>query len=89
VKVRRRVTVSGRVQGVFFRDTCRRLATSEGLAGWVRNRPDGRLEACFEGDEQAVARLVAWCRRGPARAHVTDVVVDEEPPKGETGFSVR
>ena len=86
----RRVIVHGRVQGVFFRDTCRRLAVEAGLAGWVRNRPDGAVEACFEGPGPAVERLVAWCRRGPPRAVVTGVEVsDAGAPSGSRGFRVR
>jgi acylphosphatase len=87
--VRRRVVVSGRVQGVFFRDACRRAASTEGLTGWVANRPDGRVEACFEGDADAVARLVAWCRQGPPGAHVTGVEVVVEEPRGDRGFVIR
>ena len=84
--VRRRVLVSGLVQGVFFRATCRRLARSEGLAGWVRNLPDGRVEACFEGPSDAVERLVEWCHRGPDQAQVRRVEVFDEPPSGADDF---
>jgi acylphosphatase len=86
--VRRRVVVDGRVQGVFFRDTCRRVAVDAGLAGWVRNRPDGRVEACFEGEEDAVGRLVSWCRVGPRHARITSVEVTAEEPVGERAFRV-
>jgi acylphosphatase len=86
---RRHVWITGRVQGVWFRETCRRLAAESGLAGWVRNRADGRVEAVFEGSEAAVAALVAWCRSGPTRAQVAGVEVVEEPPEGLAGFSVR
>ena len=86
--VRRRVLVSGRVQGVWFRETCRQVAEQLGLAGWVHNRDDGRVEACFEGEAEGVERAVAWCRQGPRRAHVSDVEVHEEPPRGEKGFTV-
>ncbi len=85
---RRRCVVSGRVQGVFFRDTCRREATAAGVAGWVRNRGDGRVEAVFEGEDAAVARMIAWCRLGPRSADVTDVTVTEEPAEGLRGFEV-
>jgi acylphosphatase len=88
VVVRRRVVVEGRVQGVFFRDTCRRVAADAGVAGWVRNRGDGSVEACFEGDEDAVARLVSWCRIGPPGAVVTTVRVTDEEPVGERAFRV-
>lgn len=87
--VRRRVVVEGRVQGVFFRDTCRRLAQQAGVAGWARNRSDGSVEAIFEGEAQAVERLLAWCRTGPAHAVVTALKVSNEEPEGITGFSVR
>ena len=87
--IRRRVVVSGRVQGVFFRDSCQREAARAGVGGWVRNRPDGRVEAVFEGDDAAVERLVAWCRIGPPRADVDRVEVTEEEPAGERGFAVR
>jgi acylphosphatase len=89
VTVRRRVVVSGRVQGVFFRDACRHAARTERVTGWVTNRPDGQVEACFEGDADAVARLVAWCRQGPPGAHVTGVEVVDEEPRGGTGFVIR
>jgi len=82
------VVVSGRVQGVFFRATCARLAREAGLNGYVRNVPDGRVEAAFEGPDAAVDRLVDWCRRGPERAAVEAVDVIEERPAGETMFRV-
>jgi acylphosphatase len=85
--VRRRVLVSGIVQGVFFRQSCVRVAHDEGVAGWVRNLDDGRVEAAFEGPADAVARLVDWCRHGPPQARVTHVEVIEEPLAGEVGFS--
>jgi acylphosphatase len=86
--IRRRVLVSGRVQGVFYRDSCQRLAASRGVTGWVRNLPDGRVEAVFEGPPEAVAALVAWAGRGPSRAEVTAVEVHDEPPHGCRGFAV-
>lgn len=87
--VRRRVVVHGRVQGVFFRDSCERVARSAGVAGWVRNRNDGAVEAVFEGEPEPVERMVAWSREGPRRAEVTDVEVTHEEPQGESGFRVR
>lgn len=88
--VRRRVQVSGRVQGVWFRDSCRREAERAGVGGWVRNLPDGRVEAVFEGAEGAVADMVEWCRRGPSRARVDRVeVVEESDLKGFSSFEVR
>lgn len=85
---RRRVVVSGRVQGVWFRDSCREQAARRGVAGWVRNRPDGAVEAAFEGPPEAVDELVAWASEGPPRAVVTGVEVTEEPPEGERGFRI-
>jgi acylphosphatase len=81
--------VSGRVQGVFFRDTARRRAESAGVAGWITNRPDGAVEAVFEGEPAAVEELVEFCRRGPSRAEVASVEVQEEAPQGLSGFEVR
>jgi acylphosphatase len=82
------VVVSGHVQGVFFRAMCAREARARGVAGWVRNRDDGSVEAMFEGDADAVAGMVSWCRRGPPGASVTDVDVLDETPTGELGFRV-
>ncbi len=87
--VRRRVLVSGRVQGVWFRDTCRREAAARGVAGWVRNLADGRVEAVFEGRPDAVAAMIDWCRRGPPRARVVGVEIHDEAPHGTRGFGVR
>ena len=86
--LRRRVIVHGQVQGVFFRDTTRRLAERQGIAGWVRNRADGAVEAVFEGPEEAVERLVAFSREGPRGARVDRVEVVEEQPEGLRGFDV-
>jgi acylphosphatase len=82
------VVVSGHVQGVFFRTTCAREARARGVAGWVRNRDDGSVEASFEGDAAAAAAMVSWCRRGPRGASVTDIDVHDEEPTGEHGFRV-
>ena len=87
--IRRRVIVSGRVQGVWFRDSCQREARSLGVAGWVRNRMDGSVEAVFEGDADRVLSMCNWMMHGPPRAHVADIDIIEEPPEGEAGFSVR
>lgn len=81
--------VSGRVQGVWFRQSCADAARAAGVGGWVRNRRDGRVEAVFEGDETAVERMVSWCRQGPVRAQVTEVEVTTEPPESLASFSVR
>jgi acylphosphatase len=86
--VRRRVVVSGRVQGVWFRDSCERVASDHGVAGWVRNLPDLRVEAALEGAPAAVDAVVAWCHDGPPRAEVRSVEVTDEPPEGETSFRV-
>ncbi len=87
-RVRRRVTVVGHVQGVFFRQSAADEARARGVAGRVWNRDDGAVEAVFEGDRDAVDALVAFCRRGPrqARGHAVDVV--DEAPEGTVGFSV-
>lgn len=78
----------GRVQGVWFRDSCRREAGAAGVGGWVRNAPDGSVEAAFEGPPEAVDRLVAWCHGGPPGARVDAVDVSSEAPRGDTGFRV-
>jgi acylphosphatase len=86
------VWVSGRVQGVWYRQSCAQEARAAGVAGWVSNMPDGRVEAVFEGDAAAVDALVSWCRLGPPRASVTDVKVVVEDVAGGTerltGFRV-
>ena len=87
--VRRRVVVHGLVQGVFFRETVRRHAQSRGVAGWVRNNPDGTVEAVFEGEPEAVERLVAFAHEGPSGAIVERVDVVDEQDEGLSGFSVR
>ena len=86
--VRRRVVVSGHVQGVFYRASCAERARARGLAGWVRNLPDGRVEAVFEGPPDDVEALIAWCRRGPAGARVERADIEDEPVTGATGFDV-
>ncbi len=85
--VRKRVLVSGRVQGVFFRDSARREAQSQGLGGSAKNLHDGRVEVILEGDEEAVERMIEWCRSGPDHADVDAVEVTDEEPSGTTGFS--
>jgi acylphosphatase len=89
--VRVRLLVSGRVQGVFFRQSTADAARRLGVSGWVRNLPDGRVEAEAEGERAAVDALVAFCRRGPPAAHVDGVEVEPLPPSGRPGegFSVR
>jgi acylphosphatase len=81
--------VRGSVQGVFFRDSCRREASSRGVGGWVTNRPDGAVEAVFEGDPDAVAAMVEWCSHGPRGAEVSSVDDTAEEPEGLSGFEIR
>ena len=81
--------VRGLVQGVFFRDSTRRMAQRHGVAGWVANRWDGAVEAVFEGEPDAVERLVAFSRKGPRGARVDGVEVTDEKPEGLRGFAVR
>jgi acylphosphatase len=81
--------VQGHVQGVFFRETTRRHAMSADVAGWVRNLPDGRVEAVFEGEREAVDGLVAYVREGPRGARVDWVDVAAEDPEGLSGFEIR
>jgi acylphosphatase len=83
------VTVSGEVQGVFFRYETRQRARELGVAGWVRNVPDGRVQAVFEGPEDAVDQMLAWCRQGPEQADVREVDVSDEDPEGLDTFEVR
>ena len=86
---RSHVVVLGHVQGVFFRDSCRREADARGVAGWITNRPDGAVEAVFEGDPDDVAALVEFCRSGPRGADVREVEESSEDPEGLRGFRVR
>jgi acylphosphatase len=88
-ETRIRVRVRGRVQGVFFREEARRRAESLGVAGWIRNLPDGSVEAVFEGEEERVQSMVGWCRRGPGGARVESAEAEQESPTGERGFEVR
>jgi acylphosphatase len=86
---RKRIVARGRVQGVWFRESCRREAERLGVAGWARNLDDGTVEVVAEGDPGAVAQLVEWCRAGPPRALVVGLDVRPEPPDGLTGFRTR
>jgi acylphosphatase len=88
VTARRRLRVSGRVQGVFFRASCAREARSLGLSGWVRNASDGSVEVVCEGEDAAVEAMTAWCRHGPPTARVELVDIVEEQPQGLTGFVI-
>ena len=88
-RVARRVVVHGRVQGVFFRDSTRREAERHGVAGWVRNREDGSVEAHLEGDASAVDAVEAWMRAGPARAEVASHEAAEAAAEGHERFAIR
>ena len=88
-KVRAHVWIAGRVQGVAYRAYTVDEAAARGVTGWVRNLPDGRVEAVFECEKAAVEAMIAWCRKGPPAARVSEVEVTWEEPKGEHGFSVR
>jgi acylphosphatase len=87
--VRTHVVVSGRVQGVWYRESCRREALAAGVVGWVRNTPEGTVEAELEGEPEAVDRVVAWMREGPPMAVVTRTVVTAMAPSGGDRFVVR
>jgi acylphosphatase len=90
MRVRRQFVITGRVQGVGFRWFTHDAAVREGVDGWVRNLPDGRVEAEIEGELEAVDRVEAALRRGPSASRIDDVNVDERPPSGRrTGFSIR
>jgi len=90
LRVRAHVYISGRVQGVFFRYETRRMAIRYGVSGWVRNLPDGRVEAVFEGEKEAVESMIRFCRRGPPAAVVRHVEVLWEKPEGDLwGFQIR
>jgi acylphosphatase len=87
--VRRHLLVSGHVQGVSYRDTCRRVAEAHDVTGWIRNVGKGQVEAVFEGHVAAVDAVTEWARQGPAMATVSDVKVREEEPQGLEGFQIR
>lgn len=85
-----RLSISGRVQGIWYRASTRETAESLGLSGWVRNLVDGRVEAVAEGDAVAIEQFLAWCREGPPGARVDVIeVVDEPPTLEKAGFYVR
>jgi acylphosphatase len=87
--IRRRVIVEGHVQGVFFRQSCQRMALAVGIGGWIRNNHDGSVEAALEGDPDAVEQIVSWMRVGPTGAVVTGVKIIDEDPLGEHTFRIR
>jgi len=88
-RTRAHVFVSGTVQGVYYRANTRDTAREEGVDGWVRNLEDGRVEAVFEGPEDAVESMIEWCHEGSPTADVTDVEAEYEEPQGEDGFEIR
>jgi acylphosphatase len=88
-RVRAHVWVSGRVQGVYFRAFAEDEAIARKIAGWIRNAPDGRVEAVFEGDRASVEAMIQWCHRGSPASRVTGVEVAWEPPRSERDFRVR
>ena len=84
------INISGRVQGVFFRAETQRAAMGFNLSGWVRNMPDGRVEAVFEGEDENVDKMLDWCHIGPPAARVQEVITNEEPYTGEfRNFSIK
>lgn len=87
--VRRRLLISGRVQGVYFRDSTCVQAIAQNVNGWVRNLPDGRVEAVLEGENAAIERIIDWCHSGPPNSRVVGVEIIEEPVSGESGFMIR
>ncbi|MGD0843679.1 MAG: acylphosphatase [Geobacteraceae bacterium] len=90
MKIRAMVTIKGLVQGVNFRHYTQQTALQHDVTGWVRNLPDGNVAGCFEGEERDVRALIDWCRRGPAWARVDEVLVENEPYRGEfASFNVK
>jgi acylphosphatase len=88
-RIRKHLLLSGRVQGVWFRESTRRHADRLGVDGWVRNLPDGRVEVVFEGPPELVSAAVEWARSGPPHARVDDVSIEDEAPLSTKGFEVR
>jgi acylphosphatase len=88
-RTRAHVFVSGNVQGVFYRASTRDEARQRDVDGWVKNRNDGRVEAVFEGQEDAIEAMVEWCHTGSSQATVEDVEVEYEDPEGEEGFGIQ
>jgi len=86
---RAHVRIYGRVQGVWFRAHTKDIADKLGIKGWVRNVPDGSVEAVFEGDDESVEKIIEWCHRGPPLARVERVEVEYEEPRGEEKFEIR
>lgn len=88
-RTRAHVFVTGRVQGVYYRANTRDAADERGIDGWVRNLDDGRVEAVFEGSQEAVKSMIEWCHGGSPRASVRDVSVEYGEPEGLSGFEIR
>jgi acylphosphatase len=88
-KVAYRVRVYGRVQGVFFRTSMKEVAEDLGVDGWVRNMPDGSVEALVSGEEEKVEKILEWCRRGPELARVDRVEITPADPPTEKGFHIK
>lgn len=88
-KIRRRILIHGEVQGVFFRDSLSKQAREHGVAGWVRNRDDGAVEAVLEGPTDAVQEVLRFCESGPPDARVEQTEVEEERPEGLSEFATR
>ncbi|MBM4346480.1 MAG: acylphosphatase [Deltaproteobacteria bacterium] len=88
-QIQTHVLVTGRVQGVSYRAATRKMALQLNLRGWVRNLPDGRVEAVFAGVEPSVHAMVAWCQRGPLHAAVSDVATARQPIEAFSGFDIR
>lgn len=90
MKTRAHVIISGDVQGVFFRANTRQRAKALGIMGWVRNTPDGKVEAVFEGEKQNIEKMISFCKEGPSAAKVKDIDVNWETYKNEfEGFNIR
>ena len=87
--IRRRIIVTGRVQGVSYRASARRAALALGVSGWAQNLPDGSVEVIAEGAEQPVHDLIEYLKSGPSLANVESIAVSDEPPCGESGFEIR
>ena len=90
MKIAKRVIISGRVQGVFFRANTKQKAEQLGITGWVRNTSDGKVEAIFEGDENSVKEMISWCRHGPSLARVDNINIKENKATSEyTDFKIK
>ncbi len=86
---RAHLIIYGKVQGVFYRASARDKALRIGISGWVKNIPEGRVEAVFEGEKNRVNRMIEWCKKGPSYSQVDEVAIEWEEPEGEKHFEVR